>query len=100
MCAEKKTLECPNKRKQKSKEYLKYKRYINGKKFRELRKLVFERDGYKCQLCNSSENLTVHHKTYDNLYNEENHLEDLITLCYICHCAIHKNKKNNDFKNK
>lgn len=40
------------KRKVKSEEYLKYQRYIRSKAFKELREIVLERDGHKCQVCN------------------------------------------------
>lgn len=33
----------------------------NGKKFEKFRKTVLKRDGYKCKICGSNENLQVHH---------------------------------------
>jgi hypothetical protein len=33
--------------------------------------------------------LDVHHRTYDHLYDEWHHLDDLTTLCRVCHSARH-----------
>lgn len=37
----------------------------------------------QCEMCGSSENLHVHHKSYENLFCED--LEDLEVLCCRCH---------------
>lgn len=42
----------------------------------------------KCEVCQSKEDLHVHHLTYENLYNEKD--EDLILVCKSCHFSIHK----------
>lgn len=93
-----KMLNQPSKRKVRSKSYLKYQRYIKGKSFKQIRELVLERDNWRCQCCGRGIEdgivLTVHHKTYAHLYNEKEHLEDLICLCEICHKAIHSAKGN------
>lgn len=47
------------------------------------------RANFKCQICNSSENLNVHHRTYDNHGKEIYHLGDLICLCKACHEKHH-----------
>ena len=41
----------------------------------------------KCALCNSLNYLNVHHRTYNNIYNET--LNDLIVLCNKCHSMFH-----------
>lgn len=102
-----------SKRKQKSEEYLKYQKYIRSKEFQLVKDAVFERDNHQCQVCNwcpddydpnlksTHRNLSCHHRTYDNLYNELEHLEDCITLCTICHANIHRAPSNfSRFKNK
>lgn len=78
-----------SKRKVKCKAYLKYQRYLRTKKWRQIRDLVLERDGYRCLCCGRTERLTVHHSCYDHLYDEQDHLNELITLCVICHSQIH-----------
>ena len=45
--------------------------------------------GYRCQLCNSSERLAVHHRTYENHGYEIEHLDDLVVLCERCHSKFH-----------
>jgi 5-methylcytosine-specific restriction endonuclease McrA len=88
------------KRKVRSEEYLKYQRYIRSKEFKAIREQVLLRDNYHCQTCNwcveegGNRSLSVHHKRYDNLYEEQDHLEDLITLCSVCHKAIHSAVSN------
>ncbi len=89
----------PSKRKQKSEEYLEYQRYIKGKRFQQVKNIVLERDGYRCQFCNRGKedgvNLSVHHRTYKHLY-EGGELEaaDCITVCCPDHVALHRVKSN------
>lgn len=52
-----------------------------------LKQQVHRRDGHRCRLCGSNEQLHVHHCTYTS-YAEER-LEDLITLCRSCHSHFH-----------
>lgn len=51
--------------------------------------MVRKRDNYKCQECGSTENLNIHHKTYENHGDEIHHLEDLVCLCQKCHEKHH-----------
>ncbi|MEI8183832.1 MAG: HNH endonuclease signature motif containing protein [Desulfomonile sp.] len=44
---------------------------------------AIQRDCGRCVLCDSTEDLEVHHRTYENLGSEK--LEDLYTLCRQCH---------------
>jgi len=67
-----------------------YQDYIISQKWQDLRKAVLKRDKYQCQLCNSKKDLQVHHKTYDR-FGYEN-LDDLITLCKVCHEKHHDEK--------
>jgi 5-methylcytosine-specific restriction endonuclease McrA len=53
-----------------------------------LKRQVHRRDGYRCRLCGRSDvELHVHHCTYENYVQER--LEDLITLCSVCHNDFH-----------
>lgn len=77
--------------------YKEYKRYIRSKEWKDICKVVLERDGYRCRCCGRTADettLCVHHSTYDHLYDERNHLEDLITLDSGCHLAIHRWRPN------
>jgi 5-methylcytosine-specific restriction endonuclease McrA len=80
-----------NKRKKKRNnlEKLTYPEFLKSDYWRKVRNKVLERDGYKCKLCGSVDNLVVHHKTYKNHNNELKHLEDLVTVCNYCHHKIH-----------
>lgn len=93
-------------KKEKFPEYEEYQAYIKSDEWQEIRKIVLERDNYRCACCGWSPDeydsdkkslkrtLTVHHKSYKNLYHEREHLDDLITLDNICHQAIHKSPSN------
>lgn len=94
----------PSKRKQKSKEYLEYQRYIRSKAFSEVKKALIEKDGYRCRCCGRTEELSAHHSTYDILYHEleDNNLDKMVLLCKYCHRAIHtvpSNYKRFSFNN-
>ena len=53
-----------------------------------LKKQVHRRDQYRCRLCGRGNvELHVHHCTYENYAQER--LEDLITLCNVCHHKAH-----------
>ena len=58
-----------------------------------IRERTLERDGYKCIMCNSFENLVVHHLTYIN--QGEELLSELKTLCRSCHGKIPKSLTEN-----
>ena len=76
-----------------------YRKYLNSDEWKEIREIVKERDGHKCLICNCSADkdkgihLSVHHRTYENKYNERENLGDLITLCKSCHDIFHNIKK-------
>lgn len=69
---------------------MKYEEYLQSDIWREKRMKALKRDGFQCQICGSGKNLQVHHIRYPNTYGEEP-LEDLITVCDVCHSAkLHK----------
>lgn len=43
----------------------------------------------RCQVCNSSNNIQAHHRTYDTHGREHLHMNDLVVLCEICHGLFH-----------
>lgn len=59
----------PKKKKTKKKE----------KPWKEIKEDIFKRDGYRCRLCGSEDNLVVHHISE----------EELITVCEDCHARLH-----------
>lgn len=57
----------------------------------DLRQMCFERDGWECQKCGSSESLHCHH--IDGVVQNKiisNDLENVITLCKNCHKEVHR----------
>ena len=61
--------------------------YRLTKEWRARRSRVLLRAGNRCELCNASGLLDVHHRTYDR-YGDEL-LSDLIALCRPCHSKYH-----------
>jgi len=70
---------------------MRYKDYLKSQYWQAIREKALKNADYRCQLCNSQENLNVHHRTYTNKGNEK--LEDLIVLCNECHKIFHLNRK-------
>jgi len=70
--------------------YHSYQAYLASDAWRAIAKAVKERAGWKCQVCKSGHNLAAHHNTYDHLYNEAEHMGDLICLCGSCHSLFHR----------
>jgi len=80
----------------KSNNYLNYYDYIKSDKWKKRANDARRRANFHCQICNSSKNLHVHHRTYERLGNEKP--TDLIVLCAECHKLFHDNKKINNIK--
>lgn len=80
-------MENRNKRMSKEEIRINYNKYLESDHWKEIRKVILDRDDNKCQLCSSKERLEVHHNTYDNVGDEK--LTDLITLCKYCHSNFH-----------
>jgi 5-methylcytosine-specific restriction endonuclease McrA len=55
----------------------------------ELRKRVLRRDGWRCQVCGSRQNLQVHHKRMRSQQGDDDDV-NLITLCVDCHEGVHQ----------
>ena len=54
--------------------------------WRAIREQCLARDGYRCRLCNSPDDLQAHHRTYERKGKED--LDDLTTLCQPCHDLV------------
>ena len=67
-----------------------YQWYVNSATWRRRRSRFLERKGSKCEVCGSTDNITVHHKTYARLGNERD--RDLQVLCSGCHNNLHEGK--------
>lgn len=64
-----------------------YEEYLLTPEWQEKRKQVLDHAKHRCQICNSSESLNVHHRTYERRGNED--LADLTVLCKNCHSQFH-----------
>ena len=64
-----------------------YGEYLLTKEWRKFRELALIKAGNACQVCNSTERLNVHHRTYENFGHER--LEDVTVLCERCHKFYH-----------
>lgn len=87
------------KAKQRNEEYIRYRNYIRSKKFGEVKKIVWERDGGRCQFCDRQPSdgvtLSVHHKCYRHLYEGgETEANDCILICSREHKLLHSMKCN------
>ena len=64
-----------------------YSQYLASPEWKAKRIAHLEHARNRCQLCNGTGGLTVHHRTYDRLGEEE--FSDLIVLCRRCHSIFH-----------
>ncbi|MEC4817504.1 MAG: hypothetical protein SAK29_30175 [Scytonema sp. PMC 1069.18] len=55
-----------------------------------VRKAALHNADYRCEMCNSSKNLQVHHRSYEHRGYEFRHLEDLTVVCRSCHAFHHR----------
>jgi hypothetical protein len=51
------------------------------------RRLALEAAAHRCQVCNATGRLDVHHRTYERIFNELP--GDLTVLCRDCHATFH-----------
>jgi hypothetical protein len=69
-----------------------YQGYNRSEFNQKLKIKISKRDDYQCQICHKKRDLfiplDVHHIDEDKKNNE---LENLITLCHICHSKLHNN---------
>jgi hypothetical protein len=73
-----------------------YSDWLNTDEWRDIATRAYARDGFRCRICNSPDNLHAHHRTYAHRGNELHHLEDLTTLCGRCHKLYHHIKRANE----
>lgn len=67
-------------------EFENYNEFLKTEEWKQIAQMVKERDGHKCVICGSTENLNAHHIGYDGDYLDEN---DIVTLCNRCHECLH-----------
>ena len=64
-----------------------YEDYLKTDHWQRTRRRAIQRQGGQCQLCRSTENLVVHHLSYERKGQELP--SDLEVLCARCHRRIH-----------
>ena len=67
---------------------MRYKNYLESPEWQGVRMQALEYAGGRCQLCNSSDHLNVHHRTYERLGEEQE--SDVTVLCKSCHELFHE----------
>lgn len=78
----------------------KYHEYLQSDEWKEKRKEIFEFIAKKCAKCKTTENIQLHHRSYENIYQES--FSDVVPLCETCHKLFHstfwtENLKDNTF---
>ena len=63
--------------------YEEYLAYLGSGQWARIRGVALLLARHHCQLCNSPDDLEVHHRTYEHLGHES--CEDTVVLCYSCH---------------
>jgi len=67
---------------------LPYQEYLRSDHWQTVRKAALKTADYRCQLCNTSTTLNVHHRTYERRGEEVP--SDVIALCAECHKHFHE----------
>lgn len=67
---------------------MEYREYLQSVEWKTLRRVAKELAGHKCQLCDSSRGLNVHHRKYPDILGTEP-IKDLVVLCEKCHSMFH-----------
>ncbi len=67
-----------------------YSQYLQSEHWKDVRARFWKSKlhHYQCYICGSTENLQVHHKTYNRIGKE--YLNDLCLLCENCHKKTHE----------
>jgi len=63
---------------------------LDSKSYSELHRQVLDRDGWRCQICGSMQQLQVHHLKFRSQSGGDEE-QNLITLCAECHLRMHSN---------
>jgi 5-methylcytosine-specific restriction endonuclease McrA len=66
---------------------MRYAEYLASPEWNLQRRTALRRAGGRCEACNRTGKLNVHHRTYERRGDEA--ADDLIVLCADCHGAVH-----------
>lgn len=90
---------CQASSKKLTKRQIEYNRFIHSAEWKAIRLNLFSIRGKKCERCNSTIRIHVHHKTYKRFGGREKP-EDLEVLCASCHAKEHPQKPKTSKKKK
>lgn len=65
-----------------------YDMFMQSDEWRHIRGLRLDIAGHRCEQCGTTEDLQVHHLTYERFGGDEN-MQDLQALCKTCHERAH-----------
>ncbi len=68
-----------------------YYEYLRSSEWRTQAEACKRRAGYRCQICNGTQHLQAHHRTYDRLGHELP--DDLTCLCDECHGLFSRHRR-------
>lgn len=77
-----------------------YKAYLQSEGWKAKREKMLAQAEYRCNVCGSTEDLCVHHLSYDSLKWDKPGTESeshLIVLCSNCHKLIHESLERNKY---
>ena len=60
---------------------------MSSRRWEATRRAAFERDGWKCRLCDKAGRLEAHHRLALNKGGKQFDLANILTLCRSCHIA-------------
>ena len=70
---------------------------LDSTSYGKLQRQVLQRDGWRCQLCGSMQNLQVHHLKFRSQSGGDEE-QNLITLCAECHRQMHSHLNAPSFR--
>ena len=70
------------------KRFVSYDEYLQSPEWKALSRLARQRAENRCQVCNSSGSLHVHHREYPKEWGQEP-MSSLVVLCAACHGTFH-----------
>ena len=62
-----------------------YQGWIKSDEWKKIARNKLKQSGFQCELCGTGYNLQVHHITYEHIFAESEHMDDLAVLCKECH---------------
>lgn len=68
--------------------YIPYEDYLKTEHWKQVRKYALAYARNRCQICNATGLVDVHHRSYENRGDER--MEDVIVLCRDCHTTFHE----------